>query len=171
MRPRGDLLSLRVFQCPVGIEGGVWRILEVMEARALKIHPDDDVAVLLSPAIAAGTRIRIGTTEYLTDQAIPPATRSRYMTLLLGMSCVSSASPLPAPRKPSRRATGCTRTMPRPCSGPTRRTSMCHIAPPLAPPPSLRGVPERRSLWGICGPMVKSGFAMSCGCCARWLHQ
>ena len=26
-----------------------------MEARALQIHPDDDVAVLLSPAIAAGT--------------------------------------------------------------------------------------------------------------------
>jgi altronate hydrolase len=42
-----------------------------MEARALKIHPDDDVAVLLSPAIAAGTRIRIGTTDYFTDQAIP----------------------------------------------------------------------------------------------------
>jgi hypothetical protein len=29
-----------------------------MEARALVIHPDDDVAVLLSPALAAGTRIR-----------------------------------------------------------------------------------------------------------------
>ena len=42
-----------------------------MQARALKIHPDDDVAVLLSPAIAAGTRVQIDGTTYLTDQAIP----------------------------------------------------------------------------------------------------
>jgi altronate hydrolase len=30
-----------------------------MEARALRVHPDDDVAALLSPAIAAGTVIRV----------------------------------------------------------------------------------------------------------------
>ena len=42
-----------------------------MEARALKIHPDDDVAVLLSPAIAPGTRIRVDGADYLTDRAIP----------------------------------------------------------------------------------------------------
>ncbi len=42
-----------------------------MEARALKIHPDDDVAVLLSPAIAAGTKIVVEGRMYRTDQAIP----------------------------------------------------------------------------------------------------
>jgi altronate hydrolase len=41
-----------------------------MEARALKIHPDDDVAVLLSPAIAAGTTVRIDGTTVHTDSAI-----------------------------------------------------------------------------------------------------
>ncbi|WP_309711202.1 altronate dehydratase family protein [Armatimonas sp.] len=55
-----------------------------MEARALKIHPDDDVAVLLSPAIAAGTHIRIGTTDYYTDQAIPSGHKIALRPLAAG---------------------------------------------------------------------------------------
>ena len=37
-----------------------------MEARALRIHPADDVAVLLSPALAAGTRITVGGVGFTT---------------------------------------------------------------------------------------------------------
>lgn len=55
-----------------------------MEARALKIHPDDDVAVLLSPAIAAGTRIRVGGEDYLTDQAIPSGHKIALHALAAG---------------------------------------------------------------------------------------
>lgn len=42
-----------------------------MEARALRIHADDDVAVLLSPALAAGTRVRVAGQELATSQAVP----------------------------------------------------------------------------------------------------
>ena len=55
-----------------------------MEARALKIHPDDDVAVLLSPAIAAGTHVRIGTHDYYTDQAIPSGHKIALRALAAG---------------------------------------------------------------------------------------
>jgi len=42
-----------------------------MQARAIKVHPEDDVAVLLSPALVAGTQVRVDGSDYLTDQAIP----------------------------------------------------------------------------------------------------
>lgn len=41
------------------------------EARALRVHEADDVAVLLSPALAAGTTIRVAGGTYQTDGAIP----------------------------------------------------------------------------------------------------
>jgi altronate hydrolase len=41
-----------------------------MEAIALRVHPDDDVAVLLSPALMRGTRITIDGTDFFTDGAI-----------------------------------------------------------------------------------------------------
>jgi altronate hydrolase len=41
-----------------------------MEAIALRVHPADDVAVLLSPALAKGTRIRIDDADFFTDGAI-----------------------------------------------------------------------------------------------------
>ncbi|MGC4045637.1 MAG: altronate dehydratase family protein [Armatimonas sp.] len=55
-----------------------------MEARALKIHPDDDVAVLLSPAIAAGTRLTVNGREYHTDQAIPSGHKIALRPLVPG---------------------------------------------------------------------------------------
>ena len=42
-----------------------------MEARALRIHPSDDVAVLFSPALTAGTRVVLNGTVYLTTGAVP----------------------------------------------------------------------------------------------------
>ncbi|MFY7951891.1 MAG: UxaA family hydrolase, partial [Armatimonadaceae bacterium] len=42
-----------------------------MEARAYRIHPDDDVAVLLSPVIAAGTTIRVAGHELTTRESVP----------------------------------------------------------------------------------------------------
>jgi altronate hydrolase len=55
-----------------------------MEARALKIHPGDDVAVLLSPAIAAGTRIVVEGRELRTDQAIPSGHKIALRPLAVG---------------------------------------------------------------------------------------
>jgi altronate hydrolase len=40
------------------------------EARALRVHEADDVAVLLSPALAAGTTVRVAGNVYQTDAAI-----------------------------------------------------------------------------------------------------
>lgn len=55
-----------------------------MQARALKVHPEDDVAVLLSPAIAAGTQVQIDGTTYLTDQAIPSGHKIALRALAAG---------------------------------------------------------------------------------------
>ena len=41
-----------------------------MEARALRVHPEDDVAALLSPAIAAGTIIRVEGATVTTLSAV-----------------------------------------------------------------------------------------------------
>ncbi len=41
------------------------------EARSLRVHESDDVAVLLSPSLSAGTRVVIGGREYRTNAAIP----------------------------------------------------------------------------------------------------
>lgn len=41
------------------------------EARALLVHPDDDVIVLLSPALAPGTRVRAGGEAFATTAAVP----------------------------------------------------------------------------------------------------
>ena len=41
-----------------------------MEARALRVHPEDDVAALLSPAIAAGTMIRVEGATVATLSAV-----------------------------------------------------------------------------------------------------
>src|SRR5215470_12702603 len=41
-----------------------------MEARALRVHPDDDVAVLLSPALTAGTTIRVGGVAVTTTSPV-----------------------------------------------------------------------------------------------------
>ena len=42
-----------------------------MEARAYRIHPDDDVAVLLSPVLAAGTTVRVAGVTLTTREAVP----------------------------------------------------------------------------------------------------
>ena len=55
-----------------------------MEARALRIHPADDVAVLLSPAIAAGTRIVVNGTEYRTDGPIATGHKIALRNLAAG---------------------------------------------------------------------------------------
>jgi len=54
------------------------------EARALRIHPDDDVAVLLSPALAAGTRVRVGGLTLSTSAAIPSGHKVALRTLPAG---------------------------------------------------------------------------------------
>ncbi|MDX1933984.1 MAG: altronate dehydratase family protein [Capsulimonadales bacterium] len=41
------------------------------QARALRVHSEDDVATLLSPALAAGTAVRAGETVVVTREAIP----------------------------------------------------------------------------------------------------
>jgi altronate hydrolase len=41
-----------------------------MEAIALRVHPTDDVAVLLSPALLGRTKIHVDGTDYFTDGAI-----------------------------------------------------------------------------------------------------
>lgn len=41
------------------------------EARSLRVHENDDVAVLLSPALSAGTRVIVGGHAYHTNAAIP----------------------------------------------------------------------------------------------------
>jgi altronate hydrolase len=55
-----------------------------MEARALKIHPDDDVAVLLSPALAAGTLVRVDGRDYRTDQSIPSGHKIALRPIAVG---------------------------------------------------------------------------------------
>ncbi|MFM7322499.1 MAG: UxaA family hydrolase [Armatimonadota bacterium] len=42
-----------------------------MEARALRIHPDDDVAVLLSPVLAAGTHVHVAGLDVSTRESVP----------------------------------------------------------------------------------------------------
>ena len=55
-----------------------------MEARALRIHPADNVAVLLSPALARGTQVRVAGGELVTGGAIPSGHKIALQTLQPG---------------------------------------------------------------------------------------
>jgi len=57
-----------------------------MEARAYRIHPDDDVAVLLSPVLAAGTRISVAGIETTTRESIPSGHKIALRPLAPGES-------------------------------------------------------------------------------------
>lgn len=41
------------------------------EARALRVHPDDDVATLISPVLASGVTVRAGSASVVTRGAVP----------------------------------------------------------------------------------------------------
>lgn len=73
-----------------------------MEARALKIHPDDDVAVLLSPAIAAGTRLRVDGRELLADRAIPSGHKIALHDLVPGQIVRKFGQPFARTTEPIR---------------------------------------------------------------------
>jgi altronate hydrolase len=57
-----------------------------MEARALRIHSADDVAVLLSPALMAGTRVTIGGTPYATLGPVPSGHKIALRPIMAGES-------------------------------------------------------------------------------------
>jgi altronate hydrolase len=56
------------------------------EARALLVHPADDVAVLLSPALAAGTRVTVAGNEYRTSAAIATGHKIALRSIAAGES-------------------------------------------------------------------------------------
>ena len=64
-----------------------------MEARAYRIHPDDDVAVLLSPVLAAGTVIRVAGTQVVTGQDIPSGHKVALRPIAAGQPIVKYGQP------------------------------------------------------------------------------
>jgi altronate hydrolase len=63
------------------------------EARVLLVHPADDVAVLLSPVLAAGTRVTVAGKEYRTSEAIPSGHKIALRPIAAGASVKKYGQP------------------------------------------------------------------------------